>query len=141
MIKSVWICHTRCQRNKKASNIRIHTLEYIYQVEIERKCVMMLLFGKLHWLCIRWWFCHWMAGIWWSVCSSKLDFILTEIDRFHYECRFYSAHHHTTSIFTHCFGKIPEMHTVNGPCSMSCQLRMSIRNSNTMTVCDKMWNK
>lgn len=26
--------------------------------------------------------------------SSKLDFFLTEIDRFHYECQFYSAHKH-----------------------------------------------
>lgn len=97
---------------EKASNIRHHIRTH--QVEIERKCVMMLLLLEnfIDYVLGDDFAIEWLRLL--KRCSSKLDFVLTEIDRLHYECRFYS------SIFTHYFDEIPKMHrcyAVNGLCS------------------------
>lgn len=91
MIKSEWMCHMMTE-NETLRN----TLDrFVGNVSL-------LYWNHIDYVLGDDFPIQWLAGCYCAAPSSKLDSFLTEIDRFHYECQFYSAHTRTHT-HTHCF--------------------------------------
>lgn len=114
MIKSEWMCHMMTE-NETLRN----TLDrFVGNVSL-------LYWNHIDYVLGDDFPIQWLADCYCAAPSSKLDSFLTEIDRFHYECQFYSAHTRT-----HTHTHIVSENWPNAFTMLRCQFRVSMRNSN-----------